>query len=222
MSQTLTLSLQKPGSEAPQRLQLSLTKGGVFTAEVSWDCDPRHRDDLDVHALACANDGAGAKVNALERVISTYNTTLMNPRGGVLPTNPDGSFSALDGAVNHSGDMRIQKNTERIVVDTSKLPPDVNEIPLFATVHKAEHGAGHEEGEAGEEEAAFADVDVCTITMKDEAGRVLGAYQLSDEFGEFNVVQLGSIMLSEDGMWEYAPVGSGFTGDFNDVLAVFS
>lgn len=219
----LTLSLDKPGSGPTQRLQLSLTKGGgIFAAEVAWDCDPAHEDDLDLHALACRNDGSGAKVNALDRVLSTYNTRLMNQRGGILPTNPDGTFSALDGALVHSGDKRVQKNIERIVVDVSKLPSDVNEIPLFATVHKAEHGEGHEEGEEGEEEAAFADIEVCTITMKDESGTELGAYRLSDEFGEFNVVQLGSLMRSADGSWEYAPVGSGFNGDFNDVLGHFS
>ena len=39
--------------------------------------------------------------------------------------------------------------------------------------------------------------------------------------GEFNVVQLGSVMLSANGGWEYVPVGVGFQGDFNDVLGSF-
>ena len=60
-----------------------------------------------------------------------------------------------------------------------------------------------------------------TVTIADESGRELGAYQLSKEFGEFNVVQLGSIMHGDNG-WEYAPVGRGFTGTFNDVLGHFS
>lgn len=47
-------------------------------------------------------------------------------------------------------------------------------------------------------------------------------YKLSDEFGEFNVVQLGSLMLVSGGGWEYVPVGVGFLGDFNDVLGNFS
>lgn len=116
--------------------------------------------------------------------------------------------------------MRVQGNSETIVVEGAKLPAGVNEIPLFATVHKAEHGTGHEGADA-EEEAAFADIEVCTVTIADEGGRELGAYQLSKEFGEFNVVQLGSIMHGDNG-WEYAPVGRGFTGTFNDVLGHFS
>lgn len=108
------------------------------------------------------------------------------------------------------------------MIDGSKVPGGVNEIPLFATVHKADHGQEHDEehGE-GNDEAAFADIDRCTVTIADEAGKLLAEYVLSDEFGEFNVVQLGTVMLSPTGGWQYAPVGVGFKGDFNDVLGNF-
>lgn len=216
----LTLTLEKPGAAAP-KLRLSLHKGARFTAKVEWRCDADHADDVDVHALEARNDGDGAKVTTLEGVLSTYNTTRMNPRGGALPSNPDGSFQTPSGGLRHSGDMRVQNNSESIVVDGSRLPDGVNEIPIFVTVHEAEHGGGHEEGGQDEDEPAFGDIDVCTITLSDETGRELGAYQLSSEFREFNVVQLGSILLGPDG-WQYAPVGRGFNGTFNDVLAHFS
>ncbi|MCU6453328.1 TerD family protein [Sphingomonas sp. A2-49] len=216
----LTLSLDKPGAVAP-KLQLSLKKGARFTAKVEWRCDAEHADDVDVHALEARNDGNGAKVAELASVLSTYNTTRMNPRGGVLQTNPDGSFQTPSGGLAHSGDMRVQNNTESIVIDGSKLPAGVNEIPVLVTVHEAEHGGGHDTGEAAEDEPAFGDIDLCTITLSDESGRELGAYQLSSEFKDFNVVQLGSILLGPDG-WEYAAVGRGFNGTFNDVLAHFS
>lgn len=216
----LTLSLQKPGADAT-KLRLSLNKGARFTAKVEWQCDADHADDVDVHALEARNDGGGAKVTSLEQVLSTYNTKRMNPQGGALPTNPDGSFQTPGGGLVHSGDKRVQNNTESIVIDGSRLPAGVNEIPIFVTVHEAEHGSGHEAGDASEEEAAFGDIDVCTITLSDETGRELGAYRLSDEFKEFNVVQLGSVLLGDSG-WEYAPVGRGFNGNFNDVIAHFS
>ena len=219
----LTLSLQKPGTEAP-KLKLSLNKGERFTAKVEWRCDAAHADDVDVHALAARNDGNGAKVSALEGVLSTYNTKLMNRSSGVLPTNPDGSFQTPDGGLSHSGDKRVQNNTEAIVIDGSKLPDGVNEVPILVTVHEAEHGGGHEaegEGSEDEEEAAFGDIDECTITLMDSSGKELGAYRLSDEFKEFNVVQLGSLLRGPNG-WEYAAVGRGFNGDFNDVLSHFS
>ena len=219
----LTLSLQKPGADGP-KLKLSLNKGERFTAKVAWRCDADHADDVDVHALAARNDGNGAKVGSLDGVLSTYNTRLMNPGGGVLAANPDGSFQTPEGGLSHSGDKRVQNNTESIVIDGSKLPAEVNEIPILVTVHDAEHGGGHEaegEGAEDEEEAAFGDIDECTITLTDSSGRELGAYKLSDEFKEFNVVQLGSLLRGANG-WEYAAVGRGFNGDFNDVLTHFS
>jgi tellurium resistance protein TerD len=216
----LTLSLKKTGSTSP-KLRLSLNKGARFTVRVEWQCDADHKDDVDVHALEAINDGNGARVSELVSVLSTYNTKLMNPRGGALAVAPDGSFQTPSGGLSHSGDKRVQNNAETIVIDGSKLPVNVNEIPILVTVHEAEHGAGHEGGDDDEEEAAFGDIDVCTITLLDDAGRELGAYRLSEEFKEFNVVQLGSLLLGDNG-WEYAAVGNGFVGDFNDVLAHFS
>ena len=216
----LTLSLEKPGVASP-KLKLSLNKGAQFTVKVTWECDANHKDDVDVHALEARNDGNGAKVADLVSVLSTYNTTLMNPSGGALKSNPDGSFQTPSGGLSHSGDKRVQNNSETIVIDGSKLPSTVNEIPILVTVHEADHGAGHDDGDEDEEEAAFGDIDVCTITLSDGTGRELGAYRLSEEFKEFNVVQLGSLLLGPDG-WEYAAVGSGFKGDFNDVLTHFS
>ncbi len=217
----LTLNLQKPNSAPVRRLQLSLNKGARFNVQVEWDCKAEHEDDVDVHALEAVNSGNGARVSSLENILSTYNTTRMS-RSGVLKNNADGSFATPSGGLSHSGDIRKQGvQAEVLTIDGSKVPSDVNEIPLFATVHKADHGEGHEEGDEDEDEAAFADIDVCTVTITDESGRVLGKYALSDEFGEFNVVQLGSIMLAANGGWEYVPVGVGFTGDFNDVLGNF-
>lgn len=218
----LTLSLEKPGSRPAPKLRLSLNKGAKFSVQIAWDCAADHQDDLDIHALEAANDGNGAKVTSLEQVLSTYNTRKMSPQTGVLPTAPDGSFSTPSGGLRHSGDVRMQgQESETITIDGSKLPDGINEIPLFATVHKADHGEGHEDGDEEEEEAAFADIERCTVTITSEDGTELGSYQLSQEFGEFNVVQLGSLMLDRNG-WEYAPVGRGFTGTINDVLAHFS
>lgn len=216
----LTLSLEKPGAAPAKKLQLSLSKGSRFKVEVTWECDASHQDDVDIHGFEARNDGNGAKVSALEHILSTYNTKKMSPRSGVLPANPDGSFSTPSGGLTHSGDIRVQGNVESIVIDGSKIPTGINEIPLFATVHKAEHGSEHESGDASEVEAAFADIERCTIIISGEDGNELGSYQLSEEFGDFNVVQLGSVMFDGSG-WQYAPVGRGFTGTINDVLGHF-
>ncbi|MBF6599102.1 MAG: TerD family protein [Dehalococcoidia bacterium] len=204
----LTLALEKPGETTP-KLRLSLSKGERFHVTVGWRCGHTHIHDVDVHALEARNAGAGAKVSRLESILSTYNTKLMNPQGGVLVNNSDGSFATPEGAVTHSPDVREQGSEETITIDGSRLPEGVNEIPIFVTIHS--------NGEA----ETFDEIEQAGITIADDAGKELGAYQLSSEFKEFNVVQFGSIILGEQG-WEYAPVGRGFVGTFNDVLAQFS
>lgn len=221
-STVLTLSLEKPGKASP-KLSLSLNKGARVTVKVEWHCDAEHADDVDVHALEARTIGTRIQVTKLTNVLSTYNTTRMNPKGGALQSNADGSFETPGGGLRHSGDKRIQNNSETIVIDGSRLDEGVTEIPIFVTVHEADHGSEHAGGSEDEskEEAAFGDIDVCTITLSDQDGQELGAYRLSDEFKEFNVVQLGSVALGPNG-WEYVAAGRGFNGTFNDVLARFS
>ncbi len=215
-----TLTLDKPGEAPAPKLRLSLTKGTTFKVQISWDCHADHQDDLDIHALATWNDGSGAKLRAQENILSTFNVKATNGVG-ILSMNPDKSFSTLGGALHHSGDVRIQgKESEVITIDGSKIPQGVNEIPLFATVFKAEHGDEHESDHDEDEEAAFADIDICIVKIMDASGAEIGTYTLSKEFGEFNVVQLGCLMLGDQG-WEYAPIGRGFMGDLNQVLEFF-
>jgi tellurium resistance protein TerD len=205
----LTLSLEKPGAPV-EKLRLSLTKGARFTVKVDWVCEHMQDvHDVDIHALEARNDGSGAKVSGLESILSTYNTKLMSPQSGVLATEPDGSFATPGGGLSHSPDRREQGSFESIVVDGSRLPEGVNEIPIFVTIHSR--------GEA----ETFAEIERAGVTVVDDGGKELGSYVLSDEFKEFNVVQFGSVMLGEHG-WEFSPVGRGFVGTFNDVLSQFS
>lgn len=206
----LTLSLEKPGEAAP-RLQLSLTKGASFKVTVAWECEHSHLHDVDVHALESRNDGSGAKVAELSSILSTYNTSKMNPKGGVLPTNADGSFGTPSGGLMHSGDVRAQGTAETITIDASMMPEGANEIPIFVTIHSPD-----------KEVETFAEIEKATITIIDEGGKELGSYVLSGEFKDFNVVQFGSLLLGEGGGWEYVAVGRGFKGNFNDVLGYFS
>jgi tellurium resistance protein TerD len=148
-------------------------------------------------------------VGRLESILSTYNTKLMNPAAGVLITNADGSFATPEGGLSHSADVREQGSFETIVIDGARLAEGVNEIPIFVTIHSSD------------EVETFEEIEKAGITITDDGGKELGSYQLSDEFKDFNVVQFGSAIHGENG-WEYAPVGRGFVGNFNDVLAQFS
>lgn len=205
----LTLSLEKPGGAVP-KLQLSLTKGARFEVTVAWECEHAHLHDVDLHALEARNDGSGAKVGELSSILSTYNTKSMNPKGGALSTNADGSFATPSGGLKHSGDVRTQGTSETITIDGSRIPEGVNEIPVFVTIHTTSR-----------EVETFEEIEKATIAIVEEGGKELGSYVLSGEFKDFNVVQFGSLLLGENG-WEYAAVGRGFKGNFNDVLAHFS
>jgi tellurium resistance protein TerD len=201
----LTLTLTKPGTVAP-KLALNLSKPARFTIELYWDS----AHDLDAHALLATNHGDGAKVSAFEQVLSTYNSRKTNA-AGVLETNPDGSFSTPEGALRHSGDCRNglrQDVDEVITIDGARVPPGVNEIPIFVTIHPAQS-------------ARFAQVARAGIRIKSEAGTVLGEYALSEEFGAFDAVQMGSLLLDANG-WTYHATGVGFQGDLNAILAYFS
>lgn len=203
----LKLELTKPGTPKPAPLQLNLHKGARFSVELAWNCT----HDLDAHALLASNTGNGAKVTEFGQVLSTYNCKKTNP-GGTLMANPNGSFSTPCGGLTHSGDSRDgtkQGVDEVITIDASRIDQGVNEIPIFVTVHPSG-------------QMSFAEVKEASISIKDEAGKLLGAYQLSTEFAAFNAVQMGSLVRNAAGGWDYAPIGVGFSGTFNDVLANFS
>lgn len=199
------LNLAKPGDTRP-KLSLNLTKVARFTLELFWSS----AHDLDAHALLATNSGDGAKVSSFDQVLSTYNCKKTNPAGH-LTGNSDGSFSTPEGALTHSGDARTGVNSdidEIITIDGSKVPAGVNEVPIFVTVHPSKT-------------AKFSDVKEAGIRIKNDQGAILGEYTLSDQFGQFDAVQMGSLLLGPNG-WEYAAAGSGFNGDFNTILEHFS
>jgi len=203
----LTLQLNK--GQPVQNLKLNLSKGQKFTVELSWDS----KDDLDTHALAAVNSGAGAKVTNMAQVLSY--ATSPKQLGGQSPLrgNPNGSFSTPDGGLTHSGDCRDGTTSgvdETITVDPGLLNPEVNEVPIFITIYSPSKPS-----------VTFGDVKEAVITIKDEGGKVLGQFRLSNEFAGFNAVQMGSLIKVQGG-WEYAPVGSGFNGDLNKIIESFS
>jgi len=183
-------------------LQLNLTKGAKFHTKLNWDS----KADVDAHALQLAN----GKITDAGRILSTYNSQRFHPQA-LLPINADKSFNTIDGALRHSGDAldgTLTDVDEMITIDTSKISADVTEIPIFVTIHPS--GT-----------SKFSQVKDAMITIEDDNGNVLGQYMLTSNFGEFDAVQMGSLMVDEHGAWTYEPVGSGFQGDFNAILKNF-
>ena len=204
----LTLKLQKDGEEAP-KLHLSLSKGARFTIELYWDSE----QDLDGHVLLATNGGNGAKVDSLSKVLSTYNTELPLTDGSSM-TRKSGDkrpFMTPCKSLQHSGDARTGIGAavdEIITIDGSAIPQGVNELPIFVTIHPSKS-------------AKFSEVKDAGIRIKNDQGVILGEYRLSEEFKEFDAIQMGSLLLGTNG-WEYSAAGVGFNGDFDYILGQFS
>jgi len=193
------------------KFKLPLQKGEKFTLEGFWESS----HDLDLHLLLCVNDGSGPKISSLDQVLSTFNTAipLADDSSKTRRSGDKRPFKTPEGSLIHSGDARTGiGNTvdETVSIDGSLIPIGVNEIPVFIIIWD-EEGKGYR----------FSGVNQAGIRIKNSLGKVIASYELSDQFGRFNGVQLGSLILSSSG-WEYYSAGFGFVGDFNTVLSNFS
>jgi tellurium resistance protein TerD len=209
----LVLNLTKPGEQA-QKLQLNLSKGERFTVRLSWD----GATDIDLHAIACVNDGSGAKASSLGDILSTYNVQrrIGGQEVGTLRKKADGTFEVHGGALVHSADAldgAQEGIDEWISIDPSLLPSPgcgVIEIPLVSMIHP----------QSGSKR--FSDVKNAAVSIVNSAGVELMRASLSTQFGEFIGVQMGSVMVEASGSAKFVAVGVGFNGDFNSVLTHFS
>lgn len=208
----LQLNLTKPGDVAP-KLSLNLDKGERFKVRLAWDGDT----DLDLHALVAVNFGAGAKVGALEDILSTYNVqrVIRGQTTGILPLAADKTFSVHGGAVVHSPDAtdgHQEGDDEWVSIQPDRLTPPAGgavEIPLVAMIHPQNAGR------------TFRDVKNARVIVENAAGQELLNVALSSQFGEFVGVQMGSIMVETTGS-SFVAIGVGFNSNFNEVLAHFS
>lgn len=209
---SLTVNLVKP-SDTPKKISLNLKKNESFLVRLAWDC----KSDLDLHALVAANEGAGAKITELGDILSVYNVqrTVRGQQEGYLPLAADKSFSVHQGALIHSADATdgqlSDDDDEWIRILPAKLSPPANgymEIVLIAMIH-------------GPNKPLFKNVKNAHVIVENEDGEQLLVVSLTDHFANFSGVQMGSIIIDANGP-AFSPVGVGFTGDFNDVLAQFS
>lgn len=210
----LQLNLSKPGDVAP-KLALSLNKGERFKVRLAWDGGA----DLDLHALVGVNlgDGRGAKVSSLDDILSTYNVqrVVRGAPQGHLPLAADKTFQVYGGALKHSPDATDghgDGDDEFVTIQPDSLTPPaagVHEIPLVAMIHPQTPGRN------------FSQVQNAHVIIENAAGQVLLDVSLSNQFGQFIGVQMGSIIVEPSGA-KFHAVGVGFNSDFNEVLGHFS
>lgn len=180
-------TLTKTSSQMVLAVGLSWDTPTVPTSDPTWD--------LDVTAFVCQYDSAGnPKVyNGSDQYMVFYN-----------------NLKTPDGAVYHSGDERsgaAAGDDETIMIETSKLPADVAEIPIIVTIH---------EGLALRR--TFGQVRNPKIRIYDASnGNELMSYELDEDYSGDVSVQFGSIYKRGD-EWKFNAVGAGFEdrelGDF--------
>ena len=211
----LQLNLTKAGESAP-KFQLNIKKGEPFKVFGRWDDGA----DLDLHALYLVHhgDGVAPKLTGYDDILSTYNTKTPSRPNGHLVLAADRTFAIHDGALRHSADARNGHAAgvdEFIEVDTNRIVAPAGgavEIVLAVSIHR-EH--------PNDLPARFSQVKGAHVEIVDAAGKVVLSVALSDQFGEFNGVQMGSIMVDHTGA-AFHNVGVGFNDSFNDVIAHFA
>jgi len=193
--------------------------------------------DLDVHCFALVhpqgdanrarlyNDGSHALCYAFVRGPG-------NPEGSLLK-NPDGSFETEDGSMWHERDDRTGRGgtahgaddddddddegghhgegfREEFKIVLGKLPAEVAELAVWATIHEAERRNQH-----------FGKVKNAYIEVCDAMDSELCRYQLTSEFAGKTTIQVASFIKQDDGSWKFHAVGAASNAGLGEVINAY-
>ncbi len=159
-----------------------------------------------------------------------------NPEGS-LAKNADGSFQTDDGSMWHERDDRTGRGggmghgadddddddgddhggghhgegfREEFKIVLSKLPAEVAELAVWATIHEAERRNQH-----------FGKVRNAYIEVCDAMDSELCRYQLTSEFAGKTTIQVASFMKQSDGSWKFHAVGAASNAGLGDVINAY-
>ncbi len=178
--------------------KVDLTKGtpGLSKIQIGlgWDEPPSgaHKWDLDAFVLALRN---GKLVNPTD-VVYFGNK---NPQGLGIEHGGDNLTGAGEG------------DDEKIKVDLSAVPSDVNEMVICVNIFEAPLRANQNFGQV---KNAF--VRILNAETQEELKR----FDLSEDYSAFNAMVMGKIYRHE-GEWKFQAIGEGKNGDINQVSDSF-
>ena len=160
-----------------------------------------------------------------------------NPEGS-LAKNADGSFQTDDGSMWHERDDRTGRGggmghgaddddddddgddhggghhgegfREEFKIVLSKLPAEVAELAVWATIHEAER-----------RNQQFGKVRNAYIEVCDAMDSELCRYQLTSEFAGKTTIQVASFMKQSDGSWKFHAVGAASNAGLGDVINAY-
>lgn len=115
-----------------------------------------------------------------------------------------GNLDSTDGSVHHTGDNLTGEgdgDDEVIIIDFSKVPPDIDKIAITVTIYDAEARKQN-----------FGQVSNAYIRVVDEAkGQELIRFDLGEDFSVETAVIVGEL-YRHGGEWKFNALGSGFSG----------
>lgn len=204
---SMQFNLTKDSSQAP--ISFNLSKVQKYIVELYWES----KHDLDVSAFLL---NSSDKIESYQDVISTYNSNLFllddmsknHMSGGKEP------FTNESRSVIHMGDKRTgisvneREPDEVMEIVLNLIPSGKDRVPFCISSHPPHI-------------VKFKDVSGCKLVIKDDTGKVMLVSNLTNDFDEFDMVQLGSI-VNIGGDWQYDPKGVGINGNFNTLIEVFS
>lgn len=179
--------------EKGQRESISAPK---FTVGLGWDSNTN-------------TTGEGFDVDASVFVLGA-NGKLLSDNHFVYYNN----LKTPDMAVVHRGDNTTgagDGDDEKIVVDLSKISPDVAEISFVVTIHKA-----------AEKRQNFGQIRNSFIRIVDDSTNTeLVKYELDEDFSIETAVQFGRI-YKKNSEWKFEAIGAGMKGGLQDYLTKYN
>jgi tellurium resistance protein TerD len=185
--------------------KIDLTKGHAVTrfyVGLGWDAPQTQGGydyDLDVSAILVGADGK--ILNGDEKNFIFY-----------------GNLDHPTGAVHHTGDNLTGQGAgddEVIIVDTSKLPAETQEVSIIVTIYEATARSQN----FGSIKNAF--VRLVPANDDNTPGSDPSVpeirYDLNEDYSMFTAIQVGSI-YRKDSEWKFDAVGQGFKADLRGVL----
>lgn len=211
MTQPIQFDLVKDAGAAP--IAFCLSKISQYIVELYWNSP----HDVDSHAIALIPKlGAeGRQLGGVDLILSTYNPNLVSIDNPDQPriAGKKGPFRNSSGSLKHLGDVRtgiqldVTAPDETIIVELDKLEPMVEEVCFFVTSHPPNA-------------SRFSEINDVRLVIKDDSGTVLLQANLTNDFDQYDMVQMGSIVKNKQTLaWDFNPVAVGLNGTFNNILA---
>ncbi|KZK79084.1 General stress protein 16U [Pseudovibrio sp. W64] len=187
----MALSLSKG-----QNLSLTKEAPGLTKTVIGLGWDPRSTDgkefDLDASAFLLEESG---KVRS-EADFIFYN-----------------QMNSTCSSVSHTGDNRTGEgdgDDEKIKVDLSKIPQDVQKIAVTVTIH-----------EGAERKQSFGQVENAFIrVVNEETTAEVVRYDLSEDYSTETAMVFGEL-YRHNGEWKFRAVGQGYAGGLQAMCSQF-